>query len=60
MIKIYVGLDIAHEQLKEYEALGCFFNNLESAKRYLKIFPLSTTEIFEVIINNEPYGFIVL
>lgn len=60
MLKVYAGLDLSCEQLKKYEALGCVFNNLESAKKHLLTFPLSTTEIFEVIVNNEPYGFIVL
>ena len=60
MFKLYMGLDLAPDQLKEYEALGCFFNNLESAQKHLLTFPLSTTEIFEIIANDEAYGFIVL
>ena len=60
MKKIYFGLDLSLEQLKEYKALGCFFNNLNSAKRYFAQFPLTMTEIFEVIVNGEPYGYVVL
>lgn len=60
MKKIYFGLDLSHEQLKEYEAIGCFFNNLESARKYLAHFPLTMTEIFEVINEDEPYGYVVL